>query len=71
MEDTNMMVNQANWERIVRVLLGVVLLYAGFGGLVTGTWGIVAEVVGAIALLTGLSGWCPIYALLKTGTKKA
>ena len=66
-----MMVNQANWERIVRVLLGVVLLYAGFGGLVTGTWGIVAEVVGAIALLTGLSGWCPIYALLKTGTKKA
>ncbi len=66
-----MKVNQANWERVVRVLLGVALLYAGFGGLVTGSWGIVAEVVGAIALLTGLSGWCPIYALLKTGTKKA
>lgn len=66
-----MKVNQANWERIVRVLLGIGLLYAGFGGLVTGTWGIVAEVVGVIALLTGLTGWCPIYALLKTGTKTA
>jgi len=66
-----MKVNQANWERVVRVILGVVLLYAGFGGLVTGTWGIVAEVVGAIALLTGATGWCPIYATLKTGTKKA
>ena len=66
-----MKVNQANWERIVRVVLGVVLLYAGFGGLVTGTWGIVAEIVGVIALLTGLTGWCPIYELLKTGTKKA
>lgn len=66
-----MKVNQANWERVVRVILGVVLLYAGIGGLVTGTWGIVAEVVGAIALLTGATGWCPIYALLKTGTNKA
>jgi hypothetical protein len=66
-----MKVNQANWERMARVVLGIVLLYSGFGGLVTGTWGIVAEIVGVIALLTGLTGWCPIYALLKTGTKKA
>ncbi|HWQ84100.1 MAG TPA: DUF2892 domain-containing protein [Anaerolineales bacterium] len=66
-----MKVNQANWERSVRVLLGVALLYAGFGRMVTGTWGIVAEIVGALALLTGLSGWCPIYALLKFSTKKA
>jgi hypothetical protein len=66
-----MKVNQANWERMARVVLGIVLLYIGFGGLVTGTWGIVAEIVGVIALLTGLTGWCPIYALLKTGTKQA
>lgn len=66
-----MKVNQANWERIVRVVLGIVLLYIGFGGVVAGTWGTVAEIVGVIALLTGLSGWCPIYAVLKTGTKKA
>ena len=66
-----MKVNQANWERIVRVVLGIVLLYLGFGGVVAGTWGIVVNVIGAIALLTGLTGWCPIYALLKTGTKKA
>lgn len=66
-----MKVNQANWERIARVLLGVILLYVGFGGVVTGTLGTVLGIVGFIPLLTGLSGWCPIYSLLKTGTKKA
>lgn len=66
-----MKVNQANWERIARVVLGIVLLYLGFGGVVAGTWGTVVNVIGAIALLTGLTGWCPIYALLKIGTKNA
>lgn len=66
-----MHVNQANWERIARVVLGIVLLYIGFGGMIAGTLGTVIGVIGLIPLLTGLIGWCPIYALLKTGTKKA
>ena len=66
-----MKVNQANWERIARVVLGIVLLYIGFGGVVTGTLGTVIGIVGLIPLLTGLIGWCPIYAALNTGTKKA
>lgn len=66
-----MKVNQANWERIARAVLGIALLYIGFGGVVAGTLGTVIGIVGVIALLTGLTGWCPIYSLLKTGTKKA
>jgi hypothetical protein len=54
------MFNEANWERVARVVLGVALLVIGFGVL-EGTAGTVVGVVGFVPLLTGLSGWCPIY----------
>lgn len=54
-----------SWDRIVRVVLGIVLLYVGFGGVVAGTLGI----VGALALITGLVGFCPMYYLIKFSTK--
>lgn len=66
-----MKVNQANWERVARVVLGIILMYVGFGGVAAGTLGTVIGILGVVALLTGLSGWCPLYAALKTGTKKA
>ncbi|MCU0486723.1 MAG: DUF2892 domain-containing protein [Anaerolineales bacterium] len=62
-------VNQANWERIVRAVLGIILLYVGFGGVVAGTLGTVLGIVGALALITGLVGFCPLYALIKFSTK--
>lgn len=62
-------VNQANWERIVRAVLGIILLYVGFGGVVTGTLGTVLGIVGALALITGLVGYCPLYSLIKFSTK--
>ncbi|MCU0486837.1 MAG: DUF2892 domain-containing protein [Anaerolineales bacterium] len=62
-------VNQANWERIVRAVLGIILLYVGFGGVVTGTLGTVLGIVGVLALITGLVGYCPLYSLIKFSTK--
>jgi hypothetical protein len=62
-------VNQANWERIVRAVLGIILLYVGFGGVVTGTLGTVLGIVGVLALITGLVGFCPLYSLIKFSTK--
>ena len=64
-------VNEAGWDRAVRVVLGIVLLVLGFGGIIPGTAGIVVGVIGLIPLLTGLIGWCPLYSLFKFGTKKA
>jgi hypothetical protein len=61
--------NEAGWDRVVRVIIGVVLLVLGWGGFVTGGWGIAFKIIGFIPLITGLIGWCPIYAILKTGTK--
>ena len=60
--------NEASWDRIARVALGVALI---IGGLVAigGTGGYILAAVGMIPLVTGLVGWCPIYSILRIGTK--
>ncbi|MFO7768605.1 MAG: DUF2892 domain-containing protein [bacterium] len=63
-------INEAGWERILRAVAGVVFLYLGFSGVVTGVWGVVLIIIGIVMLITGLVGWCPVYAVLGTGTKK-
>ena len=64
------MVNEAGWDRVARVVLGVVLLVVGFGVL-DGTLGVVVGVVALVPLLTGLVGWCPLYSVLGIRTNKA
>ena len=71
MEDAEMKVNESGVDRIIRVVLGIVLLALNFGGVVTGGLGIVVLVLGAVALLTGIVGFCPLYAMLKIRTNKA
>ena len=60
-------VNEAGWDRVARVVVGVVLLAVGFG-VVGGTAGTVLGVVGLIPLVTGLVGYCPIYRVLHVRT---
>jgi hypothetical protein len=64
-----MKTNEGMVDRALRVALGVALIAAGFAWL-QGTAGIVIGTVGFVPLLTGLVGWCPIYALLKIDTLK-
>ena len=66
-----MKTNESSLDRYIRVILGAVLLVLKFTGVVTGTLGWVFLAVGAIALITGLIGFCPLYALLKIRTNKA
>jgi hypothetical protein len=65
-----MKLNESNIDRIIRAVAGIVLLYLGFGGVLSGGLGIVADVIGAVLLLTGAVGFCPIYAMLKLSTIK-
>jgi hypothetical protein len=66
-----MKTNESGLDRIIRVILGFALLTLYFTATVTGGLGIVFLVLGAVALLTGVVGFCPLYALLKLSTHKA
>ncbi len=63
--------NESGLDRIIRVVLGIVLIALYISGAVSGGLGLVAIILGAVALLTGLVGFCPLYALLKIRTKRA
>lgn len=63
-------VNQSSTDRIIRVILGIALLVLGWANIVPGTLGIVFRFLGLVPLLTGLIGFCPIYALAKIRTNK-
>jgi hypothetical protein len=58
-----MKVNEAPWDRIVRVVVGVALVGAAATGAI-GAWGW----IGVLPIVTGLVGWCPAYTLLGIGT---
>jgi hypothetical protein len=60
-------VNEAGWDRIARVVVGVALIAVGFGA-VGGTAGTVLAAVGLIPLVTGTVGYCPIYSVLHVRT---
>jgi len=62
--------NMSNIDRIIRVVLALVFAYLYFGGIVTGTFGIVLAVFGAVFLLTALLAFCPLYVPFKFSTNK-
>ncbi len=64
-------VNEANWDRILRVVLGLAILYLGWSGIIGGTLGTLLKFIGFIPLFTGLIGWCPMYSLLKFRTNQS
>jgi len=64
-------INEAAWDRIGRVVLGIAILYLGWAEVVTGTWGTVLKVVGFVPLATGLLGWCPLYSLFRFRTNRS
>ncbi len=62
--------NEASWDRVGRVVLGAILLILGWTGVVDGTLGTIFKIVGFVPLLTGLAGWCPLYAIFRFRTNE-
>jgi hypothetical protein len=56
--------NESRLFRGIRVVAGLVMLYLGWTGTVTGTLGTVLQWLGFVPVLTGLTGFCPLYSVL-------
>lgn len=68
-----MKANESGVDRALRLVLGVVLLIASYMwlGVAEGTIvGIIAAIIGAVLVLTGLVGFCPAYKVCGMNTCK-
>lgn len=62
--------NMSNTDRIIRVILAAIFAYLYFGGIVSGTLGVILLVLAAVFLLTSIISFCPLYAPFKISTYK-
>ena len=62
--------NMSNTDRIARLVISALFAYLYFGGIVTGTLGIVLLVLAGIFTLTAIVAFCPLYAPFKLSTYK-
>lgn len=63
-----MLVNEGKWDRVIRAILGILLFISGF--MLTGIYKIIIFIISAILILTALTGFCGIYAVLGINTCK-
>mgnify|MGYP003571166310 CR=1 FL=1 len=65
--------NEGSIDRVIRLVLGVVLIGAALlwlGLMDAALWGIVAAVIGAVLVFTAAIGFCPAYKLVGMSTCK-
>ena len=65
-EVINLKINEGKIDRAIRIIIGLFLISLTFWG-PKSAWGW----IGLLPLLTGLFGFCPLYALLGISTYKA
>ena len=67
---TEMKVNQSPFERFARIIIGGLLLVLATYVPMSAALSWILVVAGVILMLTGLAGYCPIYATLGINTNK-
>jgi hypothetical protein len=65
----NMKKNESMTDRWIRAIIGVVILYVSYA-MLSGALAIVGYFVGAVLIVTALSGCCYLYKVLGFSTKK-
>jgi len=63
-------VNQAGWDRVLRIVVGSVLVLLAWGDPSRSWLGALAGIAGAALLVAGIVGWCPIYSALGISTRR-
>jgi hypothetical protein len=64
-------INEGPTDRAIRIVVGIALLAAGAAGLVAAPIVYVTSLVAVVALVTGIVGFCPLYAILRLSTAPA
>lgn len=62
--------NVSALDRIIRLVLGLLMLWAGWSGAVDGISQIALRIFAWVPLVTGLLGWCPLYIIAGISTYK-
>jgi membrane-bound ClpP family serine protease len=62
--------NEGSTDRIIRVIVGIVLIVIGWAVLGNNTLGVILDIIGVILLITAITGFCGIYRLLGISTIK-
>jgi Inner membrane protein YgaP-like, transmembrane domain len=63
--------NVPRFERLARVAGGGLFLALAFTRLLPESYPAAAVLLGVVLVATGLVGWCPLYAVLKAGTRRS
>ncbi len=61
--------NESTTDRVIRVVIGIIALLVGYK-MLNGIMQTIAYVIGAVALTTGVIGFCGLCALLGISTRK-
>jgi uncharacterized membrane protein HdeD (DUF308 family) len=62
--------NEGTTDRLIRLILGVVLIIIGWPVLGNNTLGIILDIIGVILLITGITGFCGLYKIFGIDTLK-
>jgi hypothetical protein len=62
--------NVGTIDRVVRIILGIVLIAVFALNMVAAPWSYLVALIGLIALVTGAVGTCALYSLLGISTLK-
>ncbi len=65
-----MMRNMATWDRMLRLIVVIAMAAGWYAGFVSGTLTLVVGVLAAVFLVTGVSGFCPLYRLVGLATAR-
>ncbi|MCX7725716.1 MAG: DUF2892 domain-containing protein [Chitinispirillaceae bacterium] len=63
-----MVVNEGKIDRVIRAVLGILLLILGF--MLSGVYKIIILIAAAILIITAITGFCGLYAVLGINTCK-
>jgi len=72
-EEVAMNLNVGTVDRVIRVTIGIICAYlalAPTAALTNDVLRIFLGLFGAMNLITGLLGWCPMYAMANMSTRK-